>query len=183
MLKTCGDIAYYHDLTLTNTLLFLAIPAISWKWERIKIIAGALTASFCVIMQWILVVNILTYFICFKKKKKPPFWLRAYFGPMRISSMYPHMNNLSRWANRNICGRICLCTYLCVCRQAQCPWCIYSKCHHEYIPSASLAVCSWVSTASAETHSQVESSRHSAPAALHSCVCRRGSEVFQIKLL
>lgn len=59
--------------------------------------------------------------------------------------------------------------------------------------STSYAICSWVSagtciflyvhTSSAGTTSRVESRRHSAPAVLYSCVCERGNEAFQIKLL
>lgn len=64
---------------------------------------------------------------------------------------------------------------------------------YEYALSTSYAVCSWVSagtciflyvhTSSAGTTSRVESRRHSAPAVLYSCVCERGNEAFQIKLL
>jgi len=45
--------------------------------------------------------------------------------------------------------------------------------------SASQVVCSWLGTSTAEKPSGVESSTTT----LHSCVCRRGSELFQIKLL
>jgi len=45
--------------------------------------------------------------------------------------------------------------------------------------SASQVVCSWLGTSTAEKPSGVENSTTT----LHSCVCRRGSELFQIKLL